>query len=259
MGRWILVKDPYAVRDYQGEMSGSLTTNKILGGILATGLTVVGLHEVSGMVFEPHHVEKPGYVIEVADTGGGAAAVELAPDWGTVLPTADVVAGEGVFAKCASCHKLDDTNGTGPGLKGAVGRSVGTHAGFAYSAALKEHAAAQPIWTYDELDHFLKAPGKHISGTKMTFVGLKQQKDRINIIAFLREKAGGTLPIPAPDPSRQAPAPGAAPAEGAAPAGAPTATGDTAQAGQPAQTPAAGAAGAPAQQSGAAAGHDGHK
>jgi cytochrome c len=243
-------------------MSGSLTTNKILGGILATGLTVVGLHEVSGMVFEPHPVEKPGYRIDVVDTSGGAdAGPELMPDWGTVLPTADVAAGEGVFAKCASCHKLDATNGTGPGLAGAVGRAVAAHGGFAYSPALKEHAAEAPTWTYDELDHFLKAPAKYIPGTKMTFVGLKNQADRVNVIAFLRERAGGTLPIPAPDPTRQPPAAGAVeggaapPAPGAAGAGQPTATGETAQAGQPAQTPAAGAAAAPAQQKGSSADH----
>jgi cytochrome c len=241
-------------------MSGDLSTNKILAGILATGLTVVGLHEVSGMVFEPGHVEKAGYEIAVAETaGGGSAQPELPPDWGTVLPAADIAAGEGVFAKCSSCHKLDATNGTGPGLVNAVGRRPASHAGFAYSPAMQDYAGEHPQWTYDELDQFLKAPSKHIAGTKMTFVGLKQQADRINVIAFLRERAGGTLPIPAPDPSRQAPAEGAAPAPGAAaPEGAPVATGETSQAGQPAQTPAAGPAAVSPEQK-TVPGQAGHK
>jgi len=227
-------------------MSGDLKLNMIIGAVLATGLGVVGLHEVSGMVFEPHHVEKMGMAVEVVEEGGAeAAGPELLPDWGTVLPTADIAAGEGVFAKCASCHKLDDTNGTGPGLNGVVGRKPGGHAGFAYSPAMVEYAGTHAQWTYDELDHFLKKPSAHLPGTKMTFVGLKNQPDRVNVIAFLATK-GGTLAVPAPDPSRQAPAPGAAPAEGAAAAGAPTATGETAQAGQPAQTPGGVSAAAPA-------------
>ena len=86
-------------------MSGDLSVNKILGGVLATALAVVGLHEASSMAFEPHELEKPGYVIEVADTGGGEAAVELAPDWGTVLPVADVkahsTAPEGMSSRCS--------------------------------------------------------------------------------------------------------------------------------------------------------------
>ncbi len=201
-------------------MSGNLNGTIIAGWSLAAALAVVGLHEVSGMAFEPAHLEheKWGMAVEAqiaADTG--TIAPEAPIDWGTVLPAADVAAGEVVFAKCASCHKVDDTNGTGPGLNGIVGRKPASHAGFAYSPAMVEYGAAHPQWTYDELSAFLKKPGAHISGTKMTFVGLKNVPDRVNVIAFLRTK-GSALPIPAPDPAR-APA-AAAPAEGAAPAAA---------------------------------------
>jgi cytochrome c len=219
--------------------------NKIAGAVLATGLAVVGLHLVSEAVFEPHVTTKPGYAVTIAEeTGGGSAAAELPVDWGTVLPTADVAAGQAQFAKCASCHQPTDANGTGPGLNGIVGRKPAAHAGFAYSPAMVAHGAEYPQWTYDELDAFLKAPQKHIPGTKMTFVGLKKQEDRINIIAYLHTLAS-SLPIPAPDPSRAAGA--AAPAPGAAPEGAPVATGETGQAGQPGQAPGAGPAAAPTQ------------
>lgn len=209
--------------------------NKIAGAVLATALAVVGLHEVSSMVFEPHVAAKPGYAVEVAEeTGGGAAAAELPVDWGTVLPTADIAAGQAQFAKCASCHQPTDANGTGPGLNGVVGRKPAGHAGFAYSPAMTAYADTHARWDYDQLDAFLKAPQKDIPGTKMTFVGLKKQEDRINVIAYLHS-LNSSLPIPAPDPARAA---GAAPAPDAAPAGEPVATGDTAQAGQPSQGPA---------------------
>jgi len=229
-----------------------LTFNKIAGAVLATGLAIVGLKELSAGVFASEgHAEKPGYAIEVAEeTGGGAAAPEAPIDWGTVLPTADVKAGEAVFAKCKSCHTDDSggANGTGPNLWGVVGRKPGGHAGFAYSPAMTDFGAKQPIWDYEHISEFIKAPQKHLPGTKMTFVGLKKPEDRINVIAYLHTQ-GSSLPIPAPNPAATAAAPAAegaataaaatAPAAGAAaPAGKgePTATGATA-------TPAAGSGG----------------
>ena len=233
-----------------------LSLNKIFGAVLATGLAVVGLNVASEMVFEPHHPKTPGYKVEVQEEAGGAAAgPQLPPDWGTVLPATDVAKGQAVFAKCQSCHKVDDTNGTGPGLNAIVGRAPASHAGFAYSDPMKAFSAANPRWDYDHLNEFLAAPGKYIPGTKMTFVGLKNVDDRVAVIAYLHTLSS-SLPIPAPDPSR---APGAAaPAAGDAPAAtAPTETGSTAQAGQPAQAPASGAAAAPTQEKSnpAAAGH----
>lgn len=208
-----------------------LTFNKVVGAVLATGLAIVGLREISSGIFAPHPVEKPGYAITVAEDAGGGGAVAEAPiDWGTVLPVADVKAGEAVFAKCKSCHTIDagGANGTGPNLHGALGRKPGTHPGFAYSAGMIEEGDRAKIWTYEELSEFLKAPQKHVPGTKMTFVGLKKPEDRIAVIAYLHSQ-GSTLPFPAPNPAAAA-AP-AAPADGAAApaaeAGAPTAMGST--------------------------------
>jgi len=198
-----------------------LTFNKIFGGVLMTGLIIFGLKEASDIVFAKHELEKPGYAIAVAEEAGeGGAAAEVAPDWGSVLTPANVAAGQAVSAKCASCHNFTAENHTGPGLFGVVGRKPGTHAGFAYSPAMVEYGAKNPVWDYDKLDAFLKAPGKDVSGTKMTFVGLKKQEDRIAMIAYLHS-LGSTLPIPAPKPAGAAPAPaGEAPAAGAAAAGA---------------------------------------
>jgi cytochrome c len=225
-------------------MSDSLTFNKYAGAVLATGFLIALLYNASGMVFSQEKVAKPGFKVEVAEeTGGGAAAADVPPDWGTVLKTADPAAGEAVFAKCKSCHNADNggANGTGPNLWGVVGRAPGSHPGFAYSDAMKAFGAKQPIWDYEHIYEFIKGPQAYINGTKMTFVGLKQPQDRINVIAYLHAQ-GSTLPIPAPNPAAAAPpapAAGAAPATGAtapAAAGQPAPTGSTA-------TPATGAGG----------------
>ena len=207
-----------------------LTFNKVAGGVLATALAIFGLRELSSGVFSDHTVEKPGYAVEVAEAeAGGGAAAELPPDWGTVLPTADVAAGQAAFAKCVSCHtdSAGGPNGTGPNLWAVLGRKPGAHAGFAYSPAMAEFAAKQPAWDYEHLYEFIKAPQKYIPGTKMTFVGLKKQEDRINLVAYLRSQGSQSYPIPAPNPAAAAGAE-VAQAPGAAAEGQPTATGSTA-------------------------------
>lgn len=207
-----------------GTMS-NLTFNKIAGAGLATALAIVGLREITTGLFNVEAPEKPGYLIEATVEGGGDAPVaEVIPDFGTVLPVADVKAGEAVFAKCQACHNIANggANGTGPNLWAVVGMKPGVHAGFAYSTAMIEFGAKQPVWDDLHLYEYLRAPQKYIPGTKMSFVGLKKSEDRVNIIAYLRAQ-GGTLPLPAPNPAAAA-AP-AAPTEGAAPAGAASAAG----------------------------------
>lgn len=192
-----------------------LTFNKVAGAVLATGLAIVGLREISSGVFAQHPVEKPGYAIEVAEeASAGGAKAEAPIDWGTVLPVADVKAGEAVFAKCKSCHTIDagGANGTGPNLHAVLGRVSGTHAGFAYSPAMVEHGKTLGAWTFEELSEFVAAPQKHTPGTKMTFVGLKKAEDRINLIAYLNTQ-GSNLPFPAPKPAEAAEAPAAEGAE----------------------------------------------
>jgi cytochrome c len=217
-----------------------LTFNKIAAGVLASGLAIFLLREVATEMFAQEPPEKPGYAIAVVEeTAGGGAAADAPVDWGTVLPVANVEAGKGVSAKCASCHTFDPSgaNGTGPGLFGALGRKPGSHPGFAYSAAMSGESGKVPVWDYEHLNEFLKNPGKYVPGTKMTFVGLKNQEDRTNIIAYLHT-LGSSLPIPAPNPAAAA-----APAAGAdAAAAAPAAEAAAA----PAEGAAAPAAAAPA-------------
>ena len=199
-----------------------LNTNKILGAGLATALVVTGLWVGVPLFFKEPPAAKQGYAIAVAaDTSGeGAAAADTPPDWGTVLKTADVSAGEAKTTVCKSCHAFDapGANNIGPGLYGVEGRKPGSHPGFAYSAGMSAFGAKQPVWDYEHIYEFLAGPQNYISGTKMTYLGLKSPQDRINVIAYLHT-LGSNLPIPAPNPKAAAPAAAAAGAP-AAPANA---------------------------------------
>jgi cytochrome c len=114
-----------------------------------------------------------------------------------------------------ACHNLQNggPNMVGPNLYGVLGRKPGSHPGYAYSPAMTDFAAKQPVWDYDHLYMFLKAPGSYLNGTKMTFVGLKKPEDRINMIAYLRTLSASPPAIPAPNPAAAAKA-----AKAAAPA-----------------------------------------
>ena len=133
------------------------------------------------------------------------------------MPSAAAAAGKTLSTKCEQCHDLSEggPNKIGPNLFGVVDRPRASHEGFAYSSAMKGKPGN---WTYDELFKFIKAPGVDIPGTKMSFAGLRSEKDRINLIAYLRSNADSPAAIPAPSPKKEeaaaAPA-GAAPAAGA--------------------------------------------
>ena len=200
-------------------MADSLGFNKIAGAVLVTGLVIFGLQNLISEGFKRAPPEHPGYAIVVQeDTSGGEAAADTPPDWGTVLPKADIAHGQSVTDKCKSCHQFDpaDTPGTGPGLFGVVGRPPGTQAKYTiYDAAMQDFAKAHNAWTYDLLYQFLKSPGQFMPGTKMTFVGLSEPQDRIDVIAYLRSNGSPSYPIPAPKPATPATGTTTAPAANA--------------------------------------------
>ncbi len=104
----------------------------------------------------------------------------------------DIVNGKARFTQCAACHTTAEggPNLTGPNLYGIFSRKAGTHAGFAYSDGLK---AAGWTWDAARIDTWITDPRAVLPGTKMSFVGLKDPKDRIDVIAYLKTV---TSPLP---------------------------------------------------------------
>jgi cytochrome c len=94
----------------------------------------------------------------------------------------DASAGREVFTQCSVCHSTDGTNGTGPTLRGVVGRQAGTVAGFRYSRAMK---AANLTWDAQRLADYLADPQKVVPGNVMPFAGLSDAKQRADVIAYL--------------------------------------------------------------------------
>lgn len=98
----------------------------------------------------------------------------------------DVKKGKKVFKKCAACHTVEDgKNRVGPSLYGILDRPAGTVEGFkGYSNVMSE---SDIVWDEESLLAFVTKPKAYLKGTKMAFAGLKKEKDRVNLLAYLRE------------------------------------------------------------------------
>jgi cytochrome c len=107
-----------------------------------------------------------------------AGAVSAAPD------AAALKRGEEVYARCAACHAIE-ANRTGPQHCGLFGRRAGTAPGFdGYSKAMR---ASGIVWDEHPLNVFLQDPIKAVPGTAMGYAGVKDDKERAELIAWLRE------------------------------------------------------------------------
>jgi cytochrome c len=111
-----------------------------------------------------------------------AAALVAVP---AVASAQDAEAGKSVFGKCRACHAVGDgaKNMVGPQLNGIVGRKAGAVEGFAYSDAMKNSGKT---WDDAALDAYLANPKENMPGNKMVFVGIKDEGDRKNLIAYLK-------------------------------------------------------------------------
>jgi cytochrome c len=102
---------------------------------------------------------------------------------GSAWADGDAEAGKIVFKKCAVCHSTDaGVNKVGPSLHGIIGRHAASVDGYNYSAAMK---AFDKTWDAALLETYLPDPRGTVPGTKMVFPGLKDAKDRADVIAYL--------------------------------------------------------------------------
>lgn len=199
--------------------------NAIAGAVLASVLGVMAVGTVADSLVHSTYPEKAGFLPEVApDTAGGPAAPSGPPDFGRLFADPArlqelLARGDRVMAQCRSCHTFEagGADGIGPNLHDAFGRAAASHAGFAYSDAMQAHDVA---WDYLALNDYLRSPAIAVRGNKMAFAGLRNDEDRIAMIAYLRSISPNNVPLPAPlpeaAPAEEAPAEGeAAPGEAA--------------------------------------------
>ncbi len=132
--------------------------------------------------------------------GGGVSAEE------TAIAIGDADRGAKVFRKCSGCHQVgrDAVNRTGPLLNNIFDSKAASVEGFFYSKSLQRAAADGLIWDLEHLDAYLENPKALVSGTRMSFRGLKDPQDRHDVLAYLRQFTASPQDIPESAPTMQA-------------------------------------------------------
>jgi cytochrome c len=185
----------------------SLEANKVIGAVLLGGFIVMSANYISQALIHPEGGEGHGGEVAtgakhypvpetaaVSSTSTTVVEVTLAPIT-PLLAAADAAAGAKVFSKCKSCHLVDGDAGhkQGPNLWDVVNRPIAAAPGFTFSASLSEKSAE--AWDFENLNAFLNKPKKFAKKTKMSFAGLKKEKDRANVIAYLNTLSASPAPI----------------------------------------------------------------
>ena len=177
----------------------SFELNKIIAAILMVALLVIGLGKIADGVFHVKKPKNPGYQVEKESqlTSGTSQAVEVVEkiDIGAFMTLGDVVSGEKIFKKCAACHSVNKggKNKIGPALYNVVGRTVGGVDDYKYSKALASYGKE---WTFEELNGFLQKPASYLKGTKMSYAGLRKEKDRASVIKYLNKNGDNPTQLP---------------------------------------------------------------
>ena len=119
-----------------------------------------------------------------APTPAPAPAAAAAPDLAT---------GEQSFKKCLPCHSIGPgaQNKVGPEQNGLDGRKAGTVEGYNYTDANKNSGIT---WNEETFKEYITDPRAKIPGTKMVFAGIKNETERNNLWAYLKQfNADGTI------------------------------------------------------------------
>ena len=177
----------------------SFELNKIIAAVLMVALLVIGLGKIAEGIFHVKKPKNPGYQIEVenqltSSTTQTAEVVEKI-DIATVMALGDIASGEKIFKKCAACHSINKggKNKIGPALYNVVGRAVGGVDNYKYSKALASYGKE---WTFEELNGFLTKPSSYLKGTKMSYAGLRKEKDRASVIKYLDQNSDNPKMLP---------------------------------------------------------------
>ena len=174
--------------------------NKIIVSIVLAVILVLGINKLSDVIFYVEKPDKSAYQVSntittTEDTTSEKNSEESSSENIMALFASVTAAdGEKVFKKCAACHSISQggSNKIGPALWGILGRKAGSLADYKYS---KSMIAYGKPWSFEEMNGFLAKPKDWIKGTKMSFAGLKNAKERAAVILYMNENTSSPLPL----------------------------------------------------------------
>ena len=115
--------------------------------------------------------------------------------------------------QCSACHRIgpDAVNRVGPQLNGLFGRRAAAVPDFTYSKSMARMGSDGLTWTLETLDAYVENPKALVSGTRMAYKGLKDEGQRADLLAFLRDYSDRPRDIPEAEPTARKTLPDLAP------------------------------------------------
>ena len=171
--------------------------NKIIVSIVFAIILILGINKVTDLIFYVEKPEKSAYQVASVTTVANTSSAETNSETGNIMAifaSTSAAEGEKVFKKCAACHSITEggKNKIGPALWGVLGRQAGSLPDYKYSKAMAAHGKK---WSFEEMNGFLIKPKDWIKGTKMSYAGLKSEKERAAVILYMNENTNSPLPL----------------------------------------------------------------
>ncbi|MDV4143774.1 MULTISPECIES: c-type cytochrome [Shimia] len=113
--------------------------------------------------------------------------------------------GAKLWNQCKGCHQIGAgaENRIGPQLNGIFGRRAASVEDFRYSKSMARAGKDGLVWRLETLDAYIHNPKALVSGTRMSYRGLKDDGDRADLLAFLRSKSDNPANIPEAEPTAE--------------------------------------------------------
>jgi cytochrome c len=175
----------------------SMEVTKVSTAVLVAGIAFFLSGTIGALLVSPEEPAKTAIAIKGAETTTSKPkAPAPLPPIAPFLANASAARGEKDFKTlCSACHTANEGGpaGVGPNLYGVVGGPHAHMKGFDYSAGLK---AQKGPWTLEELNHWIHNPRSVVPGTRMGFAGIRSEKERADVIMFLRSLSHNPVPLP---------------------------------------------------------------
>jgi len=172
--------------------------NKILVSIVFAVILVIGINKITDVIYHNPAPQTSAYQVNVTTVASNETQTSSESyqtgDIMALFASTSAADGAKVFKKCTACHSIVQGGGNkiGPALWGVLGRQAGSISDYKYSKAMAAHGKS---WSFEEMNGFLTKPKSWIKGTKMSFAGLKNAKERAAVILYMNENTNSPLPL----------------------------------------------------------------